>query len=150
MKNIFNKEDNRELIERLKNVTPNSEKQWGKMTVSQMLVHCQKPLEVAEQKLIVKRNLISFLFGKMMKKKLIINGEDFKQNLPTAKEFKMNSSFDFEKEKQTLLKMVTRFGEKGSNVIVVETHPFFGNMTPDEWGILFYKHLDHHFNQFNA
>lgn len=150
MKNLFNQEDNKELLDRLQKLSPDSQKQWGKMTVSQMLLHCQKPLEVAEQKLQVKRGLISFLFGKMMKAKLINKGESFKQNLPTAKEFIVDTDVDFEKEKQTLKNMVEDFGARGQSVIVMETHPFFGNMTPEEWGILFYKHLDHHFTQFSV
>ena len=29
-------------------------------------------------------------------------------------------------------------------------HSFFGHMTPDEWAILMYEHLDHHPRQFGA
>ncbi|RTY95983.1 DUF1569 domain-containing protein [Flavobacterium sp. GT3R68] len=150
MKNIFNPENNKELMERLQKLSPDSQKQWGKMTVSQMLLHCQKPLEVAEQKLVVKRGFISFLFGKMMKTKLINKGESFTQNLPTAKEFIIDTEVDFEKEKQTLKNMLEDYGLRGESVIVMATHPFFGNLSPEEWGILFYKHLDHHFTQFSV
>ena len=105
MKNIFNPADNLEIIRRLENLSDHSQRQWGKMNAAQMLVHCQKPLEVADQKLVVKRNLISFLLGSMMKKKLIINGEPFKKNLPTAKEFKIESVENFDVEKAKLIKM---------------------------------------------
>jgi len=150
MKNIFNPDDNLELIHRLENLNIQSERQWGKMDVAQMVVHCQKPLEVADQKLMVKRNLISFLFGSMMKKKLIIKGEPFKQNLPTAKEFKIESLENFDIEKAKLMTMISDLGKKGPSAIAVTTHPFFGDMTPDQWGLLFYKHLDHHLKQFGV
>jgi hypothetical protein len=29
-------------------------------------------------------------------------------------------------------------------------HPFFGPMTAEEWGIISYKHLDHHLKQFGV
>jgi hypothetical protein len=148
MKTIFNQEDNQELANRLQKLSKDSVKQWGKMTVDQMLFHCQKPLEVAEQKLAIKRNLISFLFGGMMKKKLIIKGEPFKHDLPTAKEFLAKTTFDFDTEKAKLATMIANFGAKGTQSIQIKTHPFFGDMTPEQWGVLFYKHLDHHFKQF--
>jgi len=150
MKNIFNKEDNQELLTRLNLLQEESPKQWGKMNVSQMLVHCQKPLEVADNQLVVKRNFISFLFGGIMKKKLIINGEPFKRDLPTAKEFIAKSDYDFDKEKAVLRDRISALGSKGTSAIQIKTHPFFGDMTPEQWGILFYKHLDHHFQQFGV
>ena len=55
MENIFDKSDNRQLIERLDKLSPESKPLWGKMNVCQMVAHCQKPLEVAEGKLKVKR-----------------------------------------------------------------------------------------------
>jgi hypothetical protein len=86
----------------------------------------------------------------MMKKKLIDNGEDFKHNLPTSKQFKMESDFDFKKEQELLINMVQSVGHKGESAIKMKIHPFFGQMTPNEWGILFYKHLDHHLKQFGV
>ena len=150
MKTIFNQEDNKELLSRIANLKQDSERKWGKMNVSQMLVHCQKPLEVANEQLIIKRNIFSYLFGAMMKKKLIDKGEDFKQNLPTSKQFRIESDFDFKKEQEMLINMVQSLGQKGESAIKIKIHPFFGKMTPNEWGILFYKHLDHHLQQFGV
>lgn len=150
MKNIFTKEDNLEIVNRINSLTASSERVWGKMDVTQMLVHCQKPLDVADNKLVIKRNIISLLFGKMMKKKLIDKEEPFKQNLPTAKDFVIVSTYDFDKEKATLSSLISRFGIEGEEIIKTKTHPFFGPMTPNEWGKLFYKHLDHHLRQFGG
>ncbi|MBC7523286.1 MAG: DUF1569 domain-containing protein [Flavobacterium sp.] len=77
-------------------------------------------------------------------------GENFKKNLPTAKEFKITFELDFEKEKANLKAKIYELGQKGEDVIKVKTHPFFGKMSPSEWGVLFYKHLDHHFKQFGV
>ena len=150
MKTIFNQEDNIVLLNRIASLKEDSERKWGKMNVSQMLVHCQKPLEVADKQLIIKRNIFSYLFGAMMKKKLIDKGEDFKQNLPTSKQFRIESDFDFKKEQEILINMVQSLGQKGETAIKIKTHPFFGKMAPNEWGILFYKHLDHHLKQFGV
>ena len=150
MKTIFNSANNQELVNRLLSLTKNSERKWGKMNVAQMLVHCQKPLEVSDGKLEVKRNLFSKLFGGFFKKKYLIKGDDFSNNLPTAKEFLVQSDFNFEKEQSKLVQMVQNLGAKGESAIKLQVHPFFGKMLPSEWGILFYKHLNHHLKQFGG
>ncbi|WP_315823421.1 hypothetical protein [Paraflavitalea speifideaquila] len=40
MKTVFDKATRDELIARIEQVNENSERQWGKMTVYQMLKHC--------------------------------------------------------------------------------------------------------------
>lgn len=150
MKSIFTPTDNLELQNRLQQITADSLPIWGKMNAAQMFVHCQKPFEVAEKKLVLKRNLISYLFGGMMKKKLLIKGEPFAQNLPTAKSFLVTDAVEFDLEKNCLLKKIIEYGEKGPQIINMKTHPFFGNLSPEQWGILFYKHLDHHLKQFSV
>jgi hypothetical protein len=147
MKNIFDKENNQELIERVEKLSPTAKNAWGEMSVSQMLLHCQKPLDVAEGKLELKRNIIGFIFGKMAKKSFLQN-EDFKKNMPTDKGFIIKTSPEFEKEKKVLCDQIARFGAMGSTIIANSKHPFFGEMTEEEWGVLQYKHLDHHLKQF--
>lgn len=113
-----------------------------------MVKHCQKPLEVAEGNLIMKRNLFGILFGKMAKRSFI--EKEISKNIPTPREFKITSDPDFDTEINVLLAAIIRFGNIGPAVIHNHKHPFFGKMTDDEWGILQYKHLDHHLRQFNV
>lgn len=46
MKNIFTPEVTKEIKERINNLTPQSERQWGKMTVAQMMAHCSVTYEM--------------------------------------------------------------------------------------------------------
>lgn len=149
MENIFSAADNATLLERISKLNPQSTPLWGKMNVSQMVKHCQKPLHVADGTLSLKRSLIGFLFGKMAKKGFIKNPE-LKKNMPTAPEFKITNTPEFQQEWQVLHDLVKTFGNIGPAVIVNKTHPFFGTMDEEEWGILQYKHLDHHLRQFNV
>ncbi|RZJ36058.1 MAG: DUF1569 domain-containing protein [Flavobacterium sp.] len=149
MANIFNIESNVALLERIEILTPASKPLWGKMTVAQMLLHCQKPLDIAEGKLLMKRGLIGWLFGKAAKNDFL-NKPEFKKNLPTAKLFKVTAETDFNKEKEALIRQVVKFREEGPSVIKNMEHPFFGVMSIEEWGILQYKHLDHHLRQFGV
>jgi len=147
MANIFDKEANRELIERLEKLTLESKALWGKMSVSQMVLHAQKPLDVALGKLMIKGGLLGFLFGKMAKNSFLKN-HGFSKNSPTAPQFKIGWMPDFEKEKNELISKVRAFGDKGPDIIANKKHPFFGEMTAEEWGKLHYIHLDHHLKQF--
>ena len=150
MPSIFNPSDNKELIERINQLTPITLSQWGKMTVSQMLLHCQQPIKVAHGTLELKPNkLLVFFFGKSAKKKLL-QPQPFGKGMPTAKEFKVSHEPDFETSKNELVELVEVFAKDGHKCIKNLRHPFFGTMNIEEWDALQYKHLDHHLKQFGA
>jgi hypothetical protein len=75
MNSIFNQAGNQNILDMLSRIKPDSEPLWGKMTVAQMLVHCQKPFDVAEGNLKLKRNFVGFLFGKMFLRKILKNDD---------------------------------------------------------------------------
>ena len=149
MANIFNIESNSNLVNRFERVTVEAKPLWGIMSVSQMVLHCQKPLDVAEGKLLLKQGLIGLLFGKWAKNDFLKRPE-FKKNLPTVPAFKIVSQPIFDREKEILINQIIKFREQGPSVISNKKHPFFGEMTEQDWGILHFKHLDHHLNQFGA
>jgi transposase InsO family protein len=45
---------------------------------------------------------------------------------------------------------VREFHQGGEAKCTRHPHPFFGNLTPQEWSRGMYKHLDHHLRQFGA
>ena len=47
MKSLLTEEGYAEITSRLQKLNKNAERQWGKMTVGQMLWHCQYPLKMA-------------------------------------------------------------------------------------------------------
>jgi hypothetical protein len=150
MKSLFNIDHNQEIINRINTMTPGAKPQWGKMNSAQMLAHCTAPLKMAHGEIKGKRGLIGFLFGKMAKKKFVNPAVVFDRNLPTDKNFMFPNASDFEAEKQKLIAKVKNFAEKGPDAITKDPHSFFGSMTPQEWDIIQYKHLDHHLKQFGA
>jgi hypothetical protein len=97
----------------------------------------------------LKQSLVGKLFGRMAKKQMLKEGF-FKKNLPTDASFVVKDARDFEKEKQLLKIFVQRFAEADTTAMVQRRHSFFGKMTRDEWGVLTWKHLDHHLRQFGA
>ncbi|MEO8514629.1 MAG: DUF1569 domain-containing protein, partial [Ignavibacteria bacterium] len=83
-------------------------------------------------------------------KKQMLSDKPFKKGLPTDKNFIPASDIDFQKEKQELIKIVSILPDKGRDGLSRGPHPFFGNLSPDEWNTLTSKHLDHHLSQFGV
>lgn len=147
MTDIFDAAHNQSLQDRLQKLTAETPPIWGKMNAAQMVLHCQKPLDVADGKLLLNRSLIGLLFGRMAKNSFL-KKDEFGKSLPTAPQFRISDQPEFEKEKRVLAELIRKFGTVGPKVLVNKKHPFFGTMTDQEWGILQYKHLDHHLRQF--
>jgi hypothetical protein len=70
--------------------------------------------------------------------------------MPTDKTFIVSDQRNFGEEKKKLLALIERFVRLGPNGISKEKHPFFGKLTPDEWGGLMWNHLNHHLKQFGS
>jgi hypothetical protein len=91
---------------------------------------------------------MGLLFGKMAFKQLI-SEKPWKRSLPTAKEFKITDSRNFEEEKHKLLLQVNRFSTEGYTITSF-THPFFGKLSSQQYALFNYRHLDHHLQQFGV
>jgi len=147
LKNLFDPAVKREIIDRISKLTPQSQSQWGKMNVSQMLAHVQVPMGVAVGKHKLKRTLFGRIVGPLAKP-ILYNNKPFKHHLPTDKSFVMTGQEkDFEKEKQSLISTINLFTEQ---TMVDEPHPFFGKLTKEQWSVGTWKHLDHHLQQFGV
>lgn len=149
MKDLFSPADAAHNLNRINNLTPDSKALWGKMNVAQMLSHIQVPIEVGLGDKQVKRTLIGFLFGRIAKKKLF-SDKPFPKGLPTDVCFVRKGDHDFDPEKQKAALLLTRFVSGGHAGLSQAPHPFFGKLTPLEWGTSLHKHLDHHLRQFGV
>ncbi len=149
MNSIYDKTANDAFIARINLLKKDSQPLWGKMTVSQMLSHCQAPIDVAFGDLELRSNFFMRLIGKLFKNK-ILNSKEFKKNSPTAPDFIRNSDYDFEETKAGLIQKFSRFAEAGHQSIKSNKHPFFGDMSYEEWDRLHAMHLDHHLRQFGV
>jgi len=149
MKNIHDSATEQELQNRLNQLKPDTQRQWGKMDVAQMMAHCSTALETNLGDRMIKQGLMGKIFGKMAKKS-IVGDKPFKKGLPTDPGFVIREPKNFEIEKQRLSALITRLSKSKQEAIAQNPHPFFGKMTPDEWNALNLKHLDHHFRQFGV
>lgn len=147
MKSLFEVGTYSETRSRIENLSESSEKHWGKMTVGQMLHHCQGTFNIMLEKedYGLKPNLLAKLFFKRM----LYNDTPYRKNLPTAKFLKEPEPRDFNSEKMKLVTLLDEFeGQKDRKEW--KPHPGFGYFTKQQWGQMQYKHLDHHLRQFGV
>lgn len=149
MKSMFERAALHDVVRRIDSLNSASQHLWGKMGVAQMLAHSSVTFEVAMGRRIVRRLLIGRLIGPFFKKKYHDDSE-LSRNSPTHPTFVIADEREFTQEKQRLLQLAREFSEGGEAKCTTLPHSFFGMLTPGEWGIGMYKHLDHHLRQFGA
>ena len=149
MQTLFDASGRQSVVERLERLTPSSSGQWGKMEVAQMLAHCAAALEVATGDTPRKQALIGKIFGPFVKSSLL-GEKPFSKNSPTDPTFIVTEKKDFATEKVRLTDLIDRFAERGPEKAAAQVHSFLGKLRGDHWGVMMYKHLDHHLRQFGA
>jgi hypothetical protein len=138
-----------EIRNRITSLSEESERQWGKMTVSQMLAHCVASMDLSPGSESPPRSLGGRVVGRIAKR-FVIGDAPIARNMPTDPRLIMTGDRDFAAEQHRLLEAVDRFSAGGPAQFTTYPHTFFGPLTPAEWAIMHYKHLDHHLTQFGA
>jgi hypothetical protein len=149
MKTIFNDIDKNEIIQRIEKLTPESKALWGKMNVGQMLAHCAEAAKLPIREVKTAFSPIQIL-GQFFKKSFIQEGKPFRKNSPTAPDLRMVDEKDFSKEKANFIAVLNKINADGEKGITQARHPFFGKMSVEDWGMIGYKHADHHLSQFGV
>jgi hypothetical protein len=80
-------------------------------------------------------------------KQLAIYWLPFPRGVPTAQELIKREAFDWAGEHAAVCRHVQSFDQLDPKAIWPE-HPAFGKLTPKAWGVLGYRHMDHHLRQF--
>jgi hypothetical protein len=147
--NIFTKEVADQLIGRINQLTPETKAVWGKMNVAQMLAHCAVTYEmIYEPEKHPKPNaFLRFILKKLVKPK-VVGESTYGQGGKTAPQFIIADAREFETEKNRLITYITKTQELGENHFEGKESHSFGVLNKTEWNNMFYKHLDHHLNQF--
>lgn len=150
MRDIFYKAITEELIQRIKSITPNSQPLWGKMSVDKMLAHCNVTYDLVFETTTSKaQGFKKWLLTKFVKS-MVVNEKPYKKNGRTAPEFIITGERDFESEKSRLITFINKTQQLGRNHFQNKESHSFGKLTATEWNNLFYKHLDHHLQQFGV
>ncbi|MFI5120651.1 MAG: DUF1569 domain-containing protein [Thermoanaerobaculia bacterium] len=149
MNSLFEPIERQKILDRVGKLEPTATRQWGKMDPAQMCAHCVAALEVGAGDVTKEHSFIGKVLGRFVKGSLL-GEKPFSRNSPTDPTFVVNDQRDFDKERARLVEIVKRFGGAGASAANGRMHSFFGRLKGDEWGVLMYKHLDHHLRQFGA
>lgn len=151
MQNVFDAKDAQEYINRINNLTPETQRKWGKMSVDQVLAHLNVAYDLTftSEKFPKPSFIAKFLLSKFVKPK-ITNEIPYKQSLPTSPAFIIADERNFEEEKAKLIGNIQRVQQLGREAFEGKENINFGKMTAQCWNNMFAKHLNHHLDQFGV
>lgn len=146
-KSLWSAGDRDELVSRVNRLEPTAAPRWGRMTAPQMLAHLTDWMAMAKGELPT-RFLNSFLqFAPV--KQLAIYWLPFPKGVPTAQELISRVPADWDAERAALCDYMSSFETMHPDG-AWPVHPAFGTLTPSAWGVLGYRHADHHLRQFGV
>lgn len=149
--NIFDREVSDEIIARLNTLTPESQRQWGKMSVDQMLAHCSVAYEmIYEPDKHPKPKFPMSLLLKFVVKPMVTGDKPPRKDSPTAPQFIISDAREFEMERTRLIEFINRTTGLGAEHFDGKESHSFGVLNKKQWSNMLYKHLDHHLQQFGA
>jgi hypothetical protein len=148
---LTNANDLAAVLARLDRLRPDSERQWGTLTTTQMLTHVGEQIRIClGDKPVPPKN--SALMRRLAKW-YALRMTALPKNMRTLRELNpsgglMTPPTDFEQDRRTLHGLIERLVRLPPDSQLA--HPVFGSLTKNELGQLTYLHLDHHLRQFGV
>jgi len=151
MENVFDAKDAQNYIDRINNLTSETQGLWGKMTVDQMLAHCNVSYEMVYEPEKHKKpgSIAKFILKSFVKPK-VVGDKAYTQNGPTAPQFIISERKNFEEEKKRLIGFIQKTQQLGTAAFEGKESFSFGKLKSQEWNNMFAKHLNHHLAQFGV
>ena len=148
--NIFQANTINSFKTRIQKLSPDTQAQWGKMNVYQMLKHCSLNDEMLLRHKPYKRLFIGRIFGKSSLKKNIKDDQPLGKNSPTHPELIIKDNGDVEAQKKAWLAILDQYPAMQENDYLDFVHPFYGKMNSEQVSRWAFKHIDHHLRQFGV
>jgi hypothetical protein len=147
MPTVFDVNGRRDLGRRLDRLMQSSTPRWGRMDCSQMLAHLTDALLMALGDLPVRPRPGVLRFAPV--RHAIIHWLPFPRSAPTAPELITRRANDCALETAEVKALMERFAQRAGAREWAE-HPAFGRLSERDWGVLVYRHMDHHLRQFGV
>ncbi len=146
MKTIWKASVRDELRSRLAQLSPSTPGRWGRMTAPQMVAHLADNSRMAIGDLPVAPKKSPLRFAPF--KQLCIYCLPIPKGVPTAPELIRRVPGDWSQEVQAAGALLERLASPPDGAR--PDHPVFGRMSEQAWGVLVYRHYDHHLRQFGV
>ena len=146
MRTLLSNADRSIIVQRLRRVRPDARPAWGSLDAPRMLCHIADQMRVAVGD-IPTRPVHSFVSRTLVKFLVVNTGvQPPRGRIKTAPEMLTSRPTAWDADLAACVDLAERVGLGTASAV----HPAFGPLTPQEWGRLCWKHLDHHLVQFGA
>jgi len=143
----------REILTRFSRLDPAAAPRWGRFTAHAMVAHLIDAARMALGTLPVRRSRgpIPRIVRLPGVRHLFVYALPFPRNAPTARELLTTTPGSWDADVATFTSLVDELARRaGDSSTRWPEHPFFGPLTRKDWGVLGYRHSDHHLRQFDA
>lgn len=145
MPSLYAAERRRELVDRLAHLSADRPARWGRFTAPQMVTHLLESSRMATGELQVPARTLPLQF---LLRPLFIHVLPFPKSAPTAPLLLAREPASWTSDVDMLRTAIEAVREPAAGAALPD-HPAFGKMSAHDWGVLRYKHIDHHFRQFS-
>lgn len=150
MKTVRDETCREKLIQRLNSLSREAKPAWGRMSVEQMLSHL---VQSGDLPFVSQAPDVSNWFSRTVVKPLVLYVLPIPKEVKTSREMDQHQDGrkprDFDIDKAEIIRSITKLGELPGDYKCLD-HPFFGKMSPKQWGMIAHKHIDHHLKQFGV
>jgi hypothetical protein len=142
--------DGREaILNRLATLTPGHARQWGRMEPAQLLPHLAGGLRMALGERKVETPPPAGIRAAALRYLAIHCLPWPKGKIESPPGAFSTPSAGWERDRAIVVELIQRFAATAPEKLG-DVHPTFGRMTPRDWDVLQYRHLDHHLRQFGV
>jgi hypothetical protein len=147
MKSIWQEETQRELHDRVGRLAWDGRAAWGRFTAPKMVCHLADSLKMAMGDLKVAPKALPIRYPPL--KQFIVYLAPFPKGMPTAPELLAREPREWAADVADLQALLDRAASARTTDTWPE-HPAFGKLSTRGWGVLIFRHMDHHLKQFGA
>ena len=147
MKTIWEQTACEELIARAEKLHADLPANWGKMNCPKMLAHVTDGIRMTLGEKDIPPKNTPLKFAPI--KHLILYWLPFPKGAPTAPELLERIPGEWEREMADFKSAFAKLTASKERTSWPE-HPAFGKLSTKDWGVLVYRHIDHHFKQFGV
>lgn len=134
------------VLQRIDRLRPDATPRWGRMTAPQMIAHLTEAFRMPSGDLHIRRRFVPL---RPLVRWLLLYVLPFPKGAPTARELLARIPDSWEADRTRFRALVAGVREPAPGSPVGD-HPIFGAMSVRDWGVLLYKHTDHHLRQFGV
>jgi hypothetical protein len=140
-------------LARFARLRPDARPLWGRFSAQAMVVHLIDASRMALGTMPVRRTpgTVARIIRLPGMRHLFVHVLPFPRNAPTARELLTGRPGDWDADIATFVGTVEDLAARAADARTQwPEHPFFGPLSRNDWGVLGYRHTDHHLRQFGA